>query len=443
MWEPDRILIDRGPGEIRLGVAAGKRVLDLALLRDGLVPGTVLLGRVTGQAPGTGGMFVEIGQERAGFLPQPPKSGVKRVLGQEVLVQVRSGAAHGKGATLSTDIVFAGRWLTFAPLKTGLELSRRLPEDERERLASVLAGWAEGGGALGVRTAAQGVDVDVLALEWRALKSYWQIVAQARAAGARAPTVLWRPDPLESVLALYPKISAVAAADRAGLAALTGRWGDALSLTADGSVSAMLDDALDEALQPWINLPSGGRLGFGAMAALTAWDVDSGSGAPQAANAEAVNALVRHIRLRGLGGQMVVDFIPAGGKGGLGALAAKLRRAVAVDPVATTVLGVTPMGLVEVTRERRGPSIPELCLDQWGAPQPLAVGLSALRRVVAEAQYRPGRALTLVLAPEVEAALMSQSTAMADASARIGLPLTLKPQAGRARQDVGIEETKP
>jgi ribonuclease E/ribonuclease G len=216
-----------------------------------------------------------------------------------------------------------------------------------------------------------------------------------------------------------------------------------------GDAEALIEQALDEATAPVIALPSGGRISIGQMAAVTAIDVDSGTGSPEAANAEAVTAIARAIRLRGIGGQMVVDFIPSGGgksggKSSIAKWAAALKRALGKDPVATTVLGTTPMGLVEVTRERRGPSIPELLLE---APLPrlsaLSLGLNALARAAAAQNHHPGRALTLRLPPAAETALRVEKTALAEARALIPVGLTLKTDPTLAPDSFAIEAAAP
>ena len=428
-----------GPGETRIAVLSGDSVLELSLVRQGMMSGAVVLGRIVGSMPTGNGVFVDIGHDRAGFLTNPPKAGAKRSEGQAVLVQVRSDAAHGKGATLGLEITFAGRLLAYTPTKPGIAVSRRMDDQERERLQALLAPMLTENEGVSLRTAAYGCTAEDMAMELDHLRGQWQTVLTAKAK-ARAPALLWCPDPIDRVMALHPQITQIEVDDPTVYAALRSRFGDQVSLNRD-TVLDVIEDALDEATAPVINLTDGGRIAIGAMAALTAIDVDSGGGSPAAANAQAVRQIARQIRLRGLGGQMVVDFIPAGGKGGLTNLASQLRRLVASDPVNTAVLGTTPMGLVELTRERRGPSVPELCTDYLAQSAPLAVGLRALRQAVSEAMHRPGRPLTLLLAPEVAAALNANPAAVAEARQRIGLPLTVRAERGRSRDDIVIQES--
>lgn len=421
------ILYHAAPGQRILAVAEGGRVAELHIHRPGMMAGSLVLGRVLGGAPGTHGLFVEIGQDRPGFLPQPPKAGPKNTYGQEILVQVKADAQGPKGATLSTDIAFQGRWLTYTPKRPGLACSRRIPGDEADRLTALLAPVIHDGEGVALRTSAQGLDADALTGELQALRGHWQAIKAARAQ-SRPPAVLWRPAPLERLLALVPDAAAVRVGTAALLAEAKALAGGIARLDAD--VPGLIADALDEAAAPVIALPSGGRIAIGQMAALTAIDVDSGSGSPEAANREAVPAVARALRLRGIGGQIVVDFIPAQGKGGgktsITQWVTGLKRALSKDTANAVVLGATAMGLVEITRERRGPSVPELLLEV-SVPRRsgLALGLDALARAVAEAAHHPGRALALRLRPEAEAALAAEKTALAEARTQIPAGLTV------------------
>ncbi len=436
-----QILYHAAPGQRILAVAEGGQVAELHIHRPGMMAGSLVLGRVLGGAPGTHGLFVEIGQERPGFLPQPPKSGPKNTYGQEILVQVKADAVGAKGATLSTDIAFQGRWLTYTPKRPGLACSRRIPDDEAERLTALLAPLIHDGEGVALRTSAQGVDADSLSGELLALRGHWQAIKTARAQ-SRPPAVLWRPDPLERLLALVPDAAAVRVSTPALLAEAKAMAGDAARL--DAGAYDMIADALDEATAPVIALPSGGRIAIGQMAALTAIDVDSGTGSPEAANREAVTAVARALRLRGIGGQIAVDFIPAQGKGGgktsIAQWSAGLKRALAKDTANAVVLGATAMGLIEITRERRGPSVAELLLE---APSPrrsnLTLALDALAQAVKEAAHLPGRALILRLRPEAKAALSSEKTALAEAKVLIPAGLTVTADPGLSPDSFQID----
>ena len=188
-----------------------------------------------------------------------------------------------------------------------------------------------------------------------------------------------------------------------------------------------------------VALPSGGRLVIEPSAALTAIDVDSGSARPADANREAVREIACQLRLRRIGGQIVVDFV-SGPRGASYRLAAALKKAVATDPTPTHVFGVTPLGMVEMTRERRGAPLTELLCRRSLEPSADSVALAALRRVLTEATLRPAARLGLVAAPEIAAALAGLGEAWAETERRLGRTLPLRPDPARARHDVLIED---
>ncbi|HSV28329.1 MAG TPA: ribonuclease E/G, partial [Candidatus Omnitrophota bacterium] len=291
-----------------------------------------------------------------------------------------------------------------------------------------------------VRTAAARASEADLVAELDALRADWAVIDQRR--HGKPPDVVWRPDPLAALLAEHPAVERVWVDDAAAFAAARARFGEVVARAAgDAFTLHDADEAFDQALAPSVALPCGGRVTFETTAALTAIDVDSGPAGANEANAQAVAVIARHVRLRSLGGQMAVDFVSGGGKGAIARLAAALKEAVAADPVPTHVFGVSPLGLVELTRERRGPALAELMWEVEHRPTTEAAALSALRRAMAEAAHRPGRGLVLVVAADVAADLTRRPAALAEAEQRLGRPLTIRAEPGRAREDVTIEET--
>ncbi len=431
------ILYSWGPGENRLALVRDGRLADLVLARPDLLAGAVVLGRVVEVAPKLGAVFIDVGQDKPAFL-----QGKGLTQGVMVLAQVKADAQGGKGATLTTDISLAGRFLSWSPGRPGLVVSRKLSEEKRERLLERLSPLvAEDEGVI-VRTHAATAGDGVLEAEIATLRGQWQAILAAQAQG-RAPAVLWRPDPLLRLLADNPGVSRVLVDDAVLLAGARACFDGPVEHYRDGPLFDLYDaeDAIAAALDPVVPLACGGRVTIEPMAALTAIDVDSGGASAIEANAQAVAVIARQLRLRNIAGQIVVDFVSTGkGKGPLFKLVASLKQAVARDAVATHVIGVTPLGLVELTRERKGPSLAELTQDRQHGPSADAVALSALRRVLAEARARPGRALAVVVAPDVAAALYYRPAAVAAAEERLGRKLAIRAEAGRARADIGIEE---
>jgi ribonuclease G len=232
------------------------------------------------------------------------------------------------------------------------------------------------------------------------------------------PACLYRSDPLERLRAAFPDAAVVKDAH------------------------AELDEALAEALDPVVPLPGGGRLVIETTAALTAMDVDSGTGRPAEANHVAVAEIARQLRLRSIGGQVVADFVSGRDRRPLYRLAEALKAAVAPDPVPTHVFGVTPLGLVELTRERRAPALAEILCRRAQTPTADTLALSALRHLLAEVLARPGRRLGIRAAPEVIAALRALAAERAEAERLLGHALALTEEPGRHPEDMLIDEVR-
>ena len=346
-------------------------------------------------------------------------------------------------------VVAAGRVVEFAvdrpDLLAGALLLGRVAEVRPEldaafvELGSDRPGFLPGAAALGL---SQGQTVTVrVRTDARGGKGALLAAAEPVGTDRKPPALLERPHPLARLLAAHPGVRRVVVDDAAAFAEARRLFPDLAEHHRDGSAFDRHDaeEAFEQALSLSVPLPLGGRLTIEPTAALTAIDVDSGLGRPADANREAVAAIARQLRLRNIGGQVVVDFVSAKDRKASYKLAAALKRAVADDPVPTHVFGVTPLGLVELTRERRGPSLAELMLERGTAISPRAAALAALRRVLAEAASRPGLAPLLVVAPEIATALAACPEAVAEAERRLGRPLTIRAEAGRGREDVGVE----
>ncbi|KIM00542.1 Cytoplasmic axial filament protein CafA and Ribonuclease G [Paramagnetospirillum magnetotacticum MS-1] len=231
-----------------------------------------------------------------------------------------------------------------------------------------------------------------------------------------APALLRRSEPLERLRAAFPQARLVTEAHHE------------------------VDEAMAAALDPVAPLPGGGRLVIEQTAALTAIDVDSAGGRPAEVNAAAVTEIARQMRLRNLGGQVVVDFISGRDRKPLFRLVEALRQAVAADPVPTHVFGLSPLGLVELTRERRGPSLAELLCRRSLSASPETLALAALRSLLAEVLARPGARLGICAAPPVAAALAIMSAERTEAERLLGRPLVVCAEADRLPEDVLIDE---
>jgi ribonuclease G len=430
------ILYSWGPGESRLALVRDGRLADLVLVRPELLAGAVFLGRVVEVAPKLGAVFVDIGQDKPGFL-----QGKGLTQGSVVLVQVKADAQGGKGCALTAEVQLQGRCLAYTPFREGLNISRKLSDEKRERLLSWLEPVMEEGEGVVVRTHATTADQGELEFELTQLRADWADI-QEHANTAKAPSLLYRPDPLLRLLADNPGVARVLVDDPQLQAASRARFGGIVEIHKDGPLFDLYDveESIAAACDAVVPLQCGGRVTIEPTAALTAIDVDSGGANGTEANTQAVGVIARQLRLRNIAGQIVVDFVTAGGKGALFKIVSALKQAVARDPVATHVIGVTPLGLVEMTRERKGPSLPELMAERDTSPTADSVAFGALRLALKEARHRPGKALALAVSPDVAAALHRRPAALAEAEDRLGRKLAIRAEAGRARADVAIEE---
>ncbi len=424
----DTILCAASPGETRLALVEDGHVVELAAIRPGQAAGGIWLGRVS--AVGRAGAFVDIGLARPGHLQEAAAEG------EAVLVQALADPHGAKGARLTRAVSLSGRLLALSPLKPGVSASRRIEAAERERLLAIGRGLARAGEGFVIRSAAAGAAAEAIAAELERLRADWHAV-QAAAAATRAPALLRAPDPLARMLADNPAVTRVLVDDSAAFAALRGRHGALIVREPDPFALFDADETLEQALAPLVPLPGGGSLIIEEAAAATLVDVNAGGADPDAANEAAVRELARQLRLRNLSGRILFDAIPTRRR--RDGLLSALRRAVAADPVPTHVVGTTPLGLVETTRERRRASLAEVMLERRSEPSAETVALAALRALLRETA-RPG-APVVRAAPEVAAALAGLAEARAETERRLGRPFRVEADSGRGRHDVAIAWT--
>ncbi|MBX6322818.1 MAG: ribonuclease E/G [Rhodospirillaceae bacterium] len=342
--------------------------------------GNIHCGRVSRVEKGLGAAFVDIGEERAGFLPLADLAAIPAE-GETLLVQVVREAFGGKGARLTARPTLAGILLVLTPATPGISLSARIDDiRERERLVMLVEGLVREGEGVVARTAAAGASLDSLKAEMARLRAAW-VDVQARAETAEPPALLYRGE--DAALRLV--------AENAGrLAEVTvnsRREAERLQALCDGVLPGMAERILhrperewspsreeileqaEAALEPRVGLPSGGSLLFEPGQTLTAVDVNSGRavGDPYGradaeptllkTNLEAAAEIARQLRLRNIGGIVVIDFIDMREPRSRERVVSALRNALAADPAPTRVEPMSRLGLVEMTRRRRGPSL--------------------------------------------------------------------------------------
>ncbi|MDQ6822359.1 MAG: Rne/Rng family ribonuclease [Actinomycetota bacterium] len=377
-------------------IGAGFRVAELYLERRGdrSIVGNIYKGRVDNVLAGLEAAFVDIGLEKNGFLhvdeivlpgvdaPSRGRGGgrdsrqITDMLkpGQEIVVQVVKDPLKTKGARLSMDLTIAGRYMVYAPYGEGVGVSRRLDEAERDRLrkeASKLD--LRGAGAI-IRTAAQGVNRADLERELVYLFKLGEVL-QKRVAESRAPALVFQEADL-SVRVVRDIFSSTFERAIVDDPKQHHRLVSFFSRTAPELVEYVelweedqplfeafgVEEVLDSTLSRRVDLPSGGYLIIDYAEALTVIDVNSGSfiGRGKGArledtitktNLEAADEVVRQLRLRDIGGIIVIDFIDMARGRNRDAVLGSLRKALDEDRTKTFVVEISPLGLVEMTRQ--------------------------------------------------------------------------------------------
>lgn len=296
-----------------------------------LAPGAICRAKIERPMKGQGGLFVMLPGGEKGFL----KDAKGLSPGQSVLVQVSGGAEPGKAIPVTLRLLFKGRYGIVTPGAPGLNVSRRIrDEDMREGLQALAAVVMEGSEmGLILRSACEGAEEGEIVEDLAGLRD----LAEAVLADVEgAPELL---------------VDAPAPHEEAWR-----EWADpAPDEVVEGFEDHGVLEAIDAVLTPRVALPGGGHLMIEPTRALVAVDVNTGADTSPAAalkaNIAAARDLPRQLRLRGLGGQVVVDFAPMPKKDRL-VLEQQLRAAFKTEAAETSLAGWTPLGLYELVRKR-------------------------------------------------------------------------------------------
>ena len=474
----DTLIVRVRPGEVRLALKDAKSKLkDFAVYRTqsggaGAQPaqaGDVFLGRVKKVAPAMEAAFIDIGQAREGFLglsdarpqQQMGRSAVRDRIsdyvreGEAVVVQVQAEARDDKGAKLSRRISVTGSLCVLTPGDPGVRVSKRIADDvERNRLRTAITGALADGNGCVLRSGAAGASAAALKGEVELLRARWGEL-QERAAAQRPPARLSADDLAVVQFLTESGVAGIAkiVVDDAAMAAALGEELEKLGVAVPDGVERHLGntdvfealgvaDEVADLLDPTVALKSGGSIIVEETAALTAIDVNAGSGRGAdlalSTNLEAVAEVARQIRLRNLAGLIVVDLMALKGqgtskeKGALGRIVTAMKEAVAHDPAGPHVLGTTKAGLLEITRPRRRAPLSQQLLDPCPlcptgrAEAPLTVGLRALERVLAEVWAAPALVPALRAPTVVIMALKADAPdALAEMENKLGQALDL------------------
>ena len=379
-------------GEQRVAILEEGKAAEVYLERRGRrsIAGNVYKGVIDNVLPGMEASFVEIGLPKNGFLyvdeivvPElEGKRHGRRIQdlvqrGQEVLVQAVKDPMGTKGARLTTEISLPGRFLVYTPFGDGIGISRRLEDAERDRLKAISKTLDVGDGGIIVRTAAEGATQEELEGDLAFLRKLWGTIL-ARAESTKAPALVYQEAelPLRIIRDLFNRevVRVVVDHERTYrrivgyLKRTSPQLTEKVELYA-GKQPLMEKTGVEEAVRSTLNrrvdLPSGGYLIFDYAEAFTVIDVNTGRfvGARGKAsgarledtitknNLEAVAEVVRQLRLRDIGGIIVIDFIDMANPKNRELVEEALKRELERDRTKTYVVEISPLGLVEMTRQ--------------------------------------------------------------------------------------------
>ena len=370
------LLVDVDAGMVLAGVANDGCVVDLwaePSHRPDL-SGAVLLGRVLRVDRTAGGAFIDIGLDRPAFLPLGRRARERApVDGSAALVQVKTAPRRDKGAVVTLDIALAGCYLVHTPKTPGLAFSGRLDKAAANGLRGHLpidasAGWI-------VRQAAGSADTAAVSAEAVRLADRWRALSEA-AGRAPQPSLLAPPPGLPLRLALdYPDATAIRVATgdiardlRRDLSVIAPQLADRLEEQA-----VDLAERVPELLMPTVQLASGGAMTIESTRALTAVDIDAAAARdPLTANLDAAQSIAQQLRLRNIGGLVVIDFISMPDRRARNQVMTRLRRSLEGDPARITLDDpMSSLGLVQLARQRRGLSLADALALTEDAANPL------------------------------------------------------------------------
>ena len=485
------ILINWSPQETRVAVVEQNAVQELQVertLERGLV-GNVYLGKVARVLPGMQSAFIDIGLERAAFLhvadlmssinsrhadtesaslPVAPLPIEKQLFdGQAVMVQVLKDPIGTKGARLTAQISIAGRLLVFLPQDNHVGVSQKIPSKQREELrqrVQSLAGDMSGGFIL--RTNGEDAQDSELAEDIAYLRKTWDRIKEA---SLRLPPA----SVLHQDLNLLQRVLRDVAVESTQTIQIDSREQfEQLKVFASEFMPNTLkklqlyvgerpifdlfniDEDIAKALGRRVDLKSGGYLIIDQTEALTTVDVNTGGfvGARNfddtifKTNIEASQTIARQLRLRNLGGIVIVDFIDMIKINHRDAVLAEFQKQLARDRIKTAVNGFSALGLLEMTRKRIRESLAHqlcepciACTGKGVVKTARSVSYDILREILREARQFDPREFRVIASPKViEVFLDEESQHLAGLSQFIGKPISLQAEAAMAQEQYDI-----
>jgi ribonuclease G len=480
----EEVLVNITPQETRVAVLHSGAVQELLIERAasrGLV-GNLYVGRVARVLPGMQSAFIDVGLERAAFLHvgdlraerrpngEPPRPIEKQLArGQPLLVQVVKDPIGSKGARLTTQISIAGRLLVYLPQDPHIGISQRI-EDEggraalREQVRALLPPEEKGGFI--IRTLAEGASEEELAADIAFLRHLWADIRD-RSLGAEPPRLVHQDLSLaqrvlrDMVTEDTARVVVDSRENFQKLAAFAETYTPQLRARLEHYTGERplfdlhnVEPEIEKALARRVDLKSGGTLVIDQTEAMTTIDVNTGGFVGTRnfddtvfkTNLEAAQAIARQLRLRNLGGIILVDFIDMQTEEHRGAVLEELRKALARDRTRMTVNGFTQLGLVEMTRKRTRESLAHVLCE----PCPVCAGRGAvktartvcyeiLREILREARAFNAREFRVLGAQGVIDLLQEEeSGSVAMLQDFIGKPISLQIEPGYTQEQYDV-----
>ncbi|MEO3748474.1 Rne/Rng family ribonuclease [Plantactinospora sp. B5E13] len=392
----DRVMVVRQRGDrTQIGVLEDGVLVEHYVTRasSGTMAGNVYLGKVQNVLPSMEAAFVDVGRGRNAVLYagevnwdttglEGRARSIEQALrsGDSVLVQVTKDPIGHKGARLTSHIALSGRHLVYVPHGNASGISRKLPDIERKRLRDILKKLVPDGAGVIVRTAAEGASEDELARDVKRLQAQWEDI-QAKAAEGGAPVLLYEePDLVIRVVRdlfnedfrelvvqgdeSYDMVESYLSHVSPDLVPRLRRHTGA----ADVFAERRIDEQILKGLDRKVFLPSGGHLVIDRTEAMTVIDVNTGKYTGAGGNLEetvtrnnleAAEEIVRQLRLRDLGGIVVIDFIDMVLESNRDLVLRRLTECLGRDRTKHQVTEITSLGLVQMTRKRIGAGLLE------------------------------------------------------------------------------------
>jgi len=391
------MLVHADPNGTQIAITEAGRAVEHYVTRheDRSIVGNVYLGRVQNVLPGMEASFVDIGEARNGVLyagevgiageegDEVPRIETVLKAGQAILVQVTKDPMRAKGARLTALISIAGRHLVLVPQGDSIGVSRRLPDKERARLRDIANELKPAKHGLIIRTAAEGASRRDLERDLERVLETWTEI-EKRSKGAKAPALLYEEPELELrvIRDLFNREVVRCVVDDKELESKLRRYirvttpdldhrlehhDGALSIFEEFRVLEQIRKSLDRKV--WLS--SGGHIVIDRTEAMTVIDVNTGKFVGKSTleetvfrtNKEAAAEVARQLRLRDIGGIIVIDFIDMEDQRNRDELIKVFRQELDKDRTRTQVFDITPLGLVQMTRKNVSQGIVEAFSD--------------------------------------------------------------------------------